>query len=391
MQTSGTLLGSKAFGEHAATELIVAYQSHQDSLRSLAAALEQPHCIALLQGPAGAGKATAVKQLGALSGGSGPVALGDGVNLTPRQLLNDVLGQFGVQATSQDDEQLLQQLDNYVSRETRTAAAPNQIVDDADRVTLSTLRLLNWLAALEASGSFALRMVLTGRQRMSDFVADQSLRNLARRNPATYSLNPLTTYETMVYVRTRLLAAGGQNTERVFPIEVCDRLHEESRGWPGALNMHARDIIDSDAAEQAERPVPRIIVSCDGDTIDEHALTQHKYIIGRSELADIVVQDPFVSKQHAILHVYSNAIILIDLNSTNGTTVNSVVVPKAILRSDDVIQLGRHTLKIENAPEISEEVEERLDTSETQVMQTLGDFRRIRARRLIAAQQHKAG
>ena len=147
MQTHDSSLVSKAFGEHADTGLIVAYQSHQDALRFLSSALGQPNGIALLQGPAGAGKTTIVKEQLAWSSRDASVAFVEGMHLTPRRLLTDMLSQFGVDTDSEDDEELLHELNNFVTQQTRFVRPPVLIVDNADHATLSALRLLNWVAA----------------------------------------------------------------------------------------------------------------------------------------------------------------------------------------------------------------------------------------------------
>ena len=136
---------------------------------------------------------------------------------------------------------------------------------------------------------------------------------------------------------------------------------------------------------RAARPVPRIVVSHDGNRVAEYELTERQYLIGRTELADIVIDDRYVSKMHAMLQVYANAIVLLDLNSTNGTTVNSRVVLKTVLRSDDIVSLGRYRLKIENAPAIGSDMDERIKASDTLTMQHLDDVRRSRARRTLKA------
>ena len=135
--------------------------------------------------------------------------------------------------------------------------------------------------------------------------------------------------------------------------------------------------------------MPKVIVTRDGTLVSEHELTARQYVIGRSELADIMVEDGYVSKIHAMLHVYSNAIVLADLNSTNGTTVNSRVVQKTVLRNNDIITLGRYKLKVENVPVLSAELEKKVRESDTLTMQNLDDVRRVRARRTIAALKHK--
>jgi len=389
MQAHDSSLGGRAFGKHADAGLIVAYQSHQDGLRFLSSALSQENGVALLQGPTGSGKTTIIKEQLGWSSRDAAVALLGGVHLTPRQLLTGMLSQFGVATRDQDDERLLQMLNNFLTGQARTAKAPVLIIDNADRATSSALRLLNWVAALDALGSYALRIVLTGKERMTALLQNNGMRSLARRHPAVYSLNPLTSHETMIYLRTRLIAAGGERSEKVFTIDVCENLRELSCGWPGLLNERAIELMDRITELQSARSVPRIIVTRDGETVAEHELTERQYVIGRTELADILIEDTYVSKLHAMLQVYSNAVVLLDLNSTNGTTVNSTIVQKTILRNNDIITLGQYRIKIENVPAINAEMDEKIRTSDTLTMQNLADIRRSRARRIVTALKHK--
>lgn len=390
MQAHDSTLSSKAFGELADDGLVVAYQSHQDAMRFLASSLSQTNGVAILQGPNGSGKTTISKEQLAWSERDAAVAFVDGKHLVPRRLVTDMLSQFGVGTTAAgDDQQLLQQLSNFLSQQTRNGHAPILFVDDADRATSSALRLLNWLAALDANSCFALRIVLTGKDKLAGLLRDDGMRNLARRHPATYTLNPLSEQETMIYLRTRLIAAGGERSEKVFPVDICAQLHVRSGGWPGQLNTRAIEVMERMAELKSARPTPRILVTRDGDTVAEHELTDREYVIGRNELADIIVEDTYVSKIHAMLKVYSNAVVLLDLNSTNGTTVNSRAVQKTILRNNDVITLGHFKLKIEGLPALSPELDEKITASDTMTMQNLQDLRRARARRTIKALKHK--
>ena len=389
MQTDLSSLSNKAFGERADAGLIVAYQSHQDALRFISSALGQANGVALLQGPSGSGKTTIINEQIAWSSRDAAVALVDGAHLTPRRLLTSMLSQFDVQTTSRHDEQLLQLLNNFLTQQTRDGHAPILFIDNAERATPSALRLLNWLAALDAQGSYALRIVLTGKQRLATLQRNDSMRSLARRHPASYTLNPLTTRETMIYLRTRLIAAGGERSEKVFTVEVCEKLQELSNGWPGKLNELAVEVMERIGELRSARPMPRLVVSRDGQNIAEYELTERQYVIGRTELADIVIDDNYVSKMHAMVQVYANAVVLLDLNSTNGTTVNSKVTLKTILRSDDIISLGHYRIKIENAPAISAEMDARIKGSDTITMQNLEDIRRTRARRTVKALQNE--
>jgi len=382
-------LGNKAFGDLADKSLVVAYQSHQDALRFLSSMLGKPDGVALLLGPTGSGKSTILREQATWSSRDAAVAVVDGTSLTPRRLVSDMLSQFGVTMVSRHDEDLLQQLSNHVTQQTRAGRGPVLMLDNAERATESALRLLNWLAALDVRGDFALRIVLAGKARLSDVASSDSLRGLARRHPATYSLNPLTLQETMIYLHTRFIAAGGERSEKVFPLNVVEKLHELSGGWPGNLNERARDVLARMAELKSARSLPRLIVSLDGQVTGEYELKEKQYVIGRTDLADIIIEDTYVSKVHAMLQVYANAIVLIDLNSTNGVTVNSIVTEKTILKSNDIISIGRYRLKLENAPALNAELADKVKASDTITMQNLEDLRRSRARRTIAALKHR--
>jgi len=389
MQAPGKSLADKAFGDAADAALIVAYESHQDALRFLAAVLGQPNGIALLQGPSGSGKSTIAREQLAWCSREAAAALVDAVHLSPRQLLQSVLQQFAVDSIPLHDEQMLQAVNRFAVQHRRNGVAPAIIIDNVDRATPSTLRLINWLAALEVQGSIALRMVLTGREPLAAQFLGDSMRGISRRSPPTYSLNPMSMRESMLYLRTRFIAAGGLRIDKELPMPVCEKLHVASLGWPGRLNACAYESLQLSAAARPAKPVPRIIVSSDGEMLAQYELTERKYVIGRGDLADIIVEDSYVSKMHAMLQVYANAIVLHDLNSTNGTTVNSMEIQKTVLRSNDIISLGSHRLKIENAPLIGSAMDEKIRAADTLTLQSLAEIRRSRAHHTIAALKHK--
>ena len=124
MPNQHSSLAIKAFGKNADQALIVAYQSHQDAMRFLAAALAQPNGIALLQGPAGSGKSAIIRAQRDWSALNSVVTLLDGAHLTPRSLMKGMLSQFGIESDSQPDELLLQQLNSHMTQQTRDGHAP---------------------------------------------------------------------------------------------------------------------------------------------------------------------------------------------------------------------------------------------------------------------------
>ena len=136
---------------------------------------------------------------------------------------------------------------------------------------------------------------------------------------------------------------------------------------------------------------PRILVSRHRELITEYTVSDKKILIGRSDFADIVIEDLFASKLHAMLLVYSDALVLLDLNSGNGVSVNSVKSKCALLRDDDIITIGHHSLKVLNAPPLSNEMKELLESKDTLRMKNIVDVKRLQEtqRRLVAIQNSK--
>lgn len=409
MQADHSSLGNRAFGEDAEGLTTVKYRSHQDALSFLLASLRQPNGIGLLHGVEGSGKTTAVRELAVQLARDADVAFVDGTHCKPRGLLTGIMSQFGIDNNAEPDDELLKIVNDFAMQQTRSWQSPIVIVDNVDKMYPSTLRILNAMAGLEVKGLFAVRFVLTGHKGLHALIDSNGMTSIAQRGPGKYSMMPLSSKETMIYLHARLQAAGSERADTIFPFDVCDRLREQSEGWPGRLNQFALEAIkrssgfpislvntyapgDRDerlvelipavqAEASAQRKPPRIVVSRNGKAISDFTFRDAKVLVGRSDFADIMIEDDFVSKLHAMLLLYSDALVLLDLNSVNGTTVNSVKVRKTILKSDDVISLGHHRLKVENAPEISAEMQELLKSPDTLKMKNLIDIRRIRAQR----------
>lgn len=385
MATDGSSMASKAFGDGASKGVIVSYESHRAAHGFIASALNEPGGIALLQGPRGSGKTTIVNEQLAWLKRESPVAMVDGTHAATRPFVAGMLAQFGLDIIPEGDEPMLRALSNYLAQQTRAGRAPVLIIDNADRLGSSTLSLLNWLVAQDVKDTWALRVVLTGEERLAELAAKHSMRHLERRHPAVFSMNPLSRREAANYLHTRILIAGAEDPEQVFPIEVCENLHELSRGWPGRLNDYAIEALGRMDGLRDTRKVPLIIVTHDGETIAEYAVKQRETIIGRDKMADIVINDSYVSKLHAMLQLYANGIVLLDLNSTNGTLVNSVETKKTVLRNNDIITLGNHRLKVENVPAISTEMAEKIKRADTLTLKNIEDVRRSRALHNIVA------
>jgi pSer/pThr/pTyr-binding forkhead associated (FHA) protein len=88
----------------------------------------------------------------------------------------------------------------------------------------------------------------------------------------------------------------------------------------------------------------KLIVKFKDATLQEIPMTKPTVTIGRVNKNDIKIENLAVSRQHAKIVRDGDRYIIEDLNSLNGTFVNEKKVMKGILRNNDEILVGKHTL-----------------------------------------------
>jgi pSer/pThr/pTyr-binding forkhead associated (FHA) protein len=83
-----------------------------------------------------------------------------------------------------------------------------------------------------------------------------------------------------------------------------------------------------------------LVLNCEGVSRATHELARDIVMIGRAPLNHIVIDDPTVSAQHAVLLRTGASYSLKDLNSTKGTQINGDFVTDAELKDGDTIRFG---------------------------------------------------
>jgi pSer/pThr/pTyr-binding forkhead associated (FHA) protein len=87
--------------------------------------------------------------------------------------------------------------------------------------------------------------------------------------------------------------------------------------------------------------LPRLVWEKTDGTRVEFPLQAEILVVGRDETADIVVDEPLVSRSHARLERRGASYVVLDLGSTNFTRVNGDRVAEAELRNGDEVRFGR--------------------------------------------------
>ncbi len=87
---------------------------------------------------------------------------------------------------------------------------------------------------------------------------------------------------------------------------------------------------------------PKVLIEVDDNTSTRHPINTGRLSLGSSADNDIQINSDFTSPHHACIVSNSTTCVLEDLNSTNGTYVNSKRIRKHALRNGDWLMIGKH-------------------------------------------------
>ena len=286
------------------------------------------------------------------------------------------------------------------------------IIENTHAMNPSALRVLCELAMVRVREKFALRLVLASDRPVQYITRATAMEGIAKRMSGDFHLEPLTMDEVTDYLYAKMRSGGCFDPENVFPDEVCDELHAASGGWPGIVDRLAllalakaeycpirsehieRPSIPESTltrepaiAEQAGdknrekgSPPPTIYLTYNGETVKKQCIDGPRLLIGRSGHNDLSIDSSFVSRHHAMIVRHGKATLLMDLNSSNGTYVNSRRISNQVLINNDIITIGNHGIKFVDPGAKDRLALEGLGFSDTIVMKSLEDMRRVLAK-----------
>lgn len=123
----------------------------------------------------------------------------------------------------------------------------------------------------------------------------------------------------------------------VGPVTV--RFTEDETLETGRFQVRSATVRGAVAPATSAAPSTRHpLVDIDGQ---RYLLTGPVTVIGRGSEADIIVDDPGISRRHLEIRVTPDGVVASDLGSTNGTYVEDHKVPAATLVDGNTITIGR--------------------------------------------------
>jgi putative secretion ATPase (PEP-CTERM system associated) len=211
---------------------------HQEALSYLRYGIEGHAGFVVITGEIGSGKTTMLQSLLGRLDRNTTVARIVNTMLDPRELLEAIMLDFGIDPTGLSKPVLLHRLGQFLVHQRQAGRLTLLVIDEAQNLSLPALEEIRMLSNLETEKSKLIQIILIGQPELRDTLASAQLEQLRQRITVSYHLQPLDAGETSNYVNHRLRrAAAGPPV--VFPRDVTDLIHARSRGVPRIINVIA--------------------------------------------------------------------------------------------------------------------------------------------------------
>jgi len=418
MDLAAAGLTEQPFRTHGKPLATVAYGAYRDAMEMLQRTCDTPNGLSLLQGPTLSGKTVLIREFVEELPKESWVAVIDGAGLNTTSMLEAILTQFGYEVDFNSTGELLATTRVFALQQASTEGPPILIIENAHALNPSAYRALSELAELRVrlTGAdkkiryvSAIKMILVSDRSLRAIVDSPAMESMGKRLTVDFHLHPMSCEEARVYLYSKIRAAGNNMPEYVFPVSVCNELWQASGGWPGILDRVAllalaksetlpvgisdierpalpRGTWDAQAIEAAHTDTgappepPTLIITQNGQTVRSLVFGKPRLLIGRSDHNDLSIDSRFISRHHALLVRNGSATFLMDLNSTNGTYVNSRRVSNHVLIDDDIIGIGHHRIKFCDPYAKQRGTLDGDEFADTAIMKTLEDMRALLAK-----------
>ncbi len=211
-------------------------ESHQEALSSLRYLLESEEGFGVIIGEPGTGKTLTVRKfLDDLPKDSVRFAYILFPNLSPEELFEAILEDFGIKSEGETKNKLFSKLRDYLIKEREKGRKVLIIIDEAQNLPVDTLEELRILSNLETKDQKLLQIILLGQPELEEKLNSEKLRQLKQRITVLVKLRNFTEEETKAYIDYRIGKAGRGNL-KVHP-KSYRKVYSYSLGIPRLINI----------------------------------------------------------------------------------------------------------------------------------------------------------
>jgi len=209
---------------------------HGEALDSLRYGIESRAGFIVVTGEVGAGKTTLLQTLLQRLDNRTTVARVVNTTLDPRELLEAIALDFGLDTTGKSKPVLLRDLGNFLVDQRAQGKRPLLVIDEAQNLSAAALEEVRLLSNLETEKSKLLQILLAGQPGLRDTIASAQLEQFRQRVAVSYHLMPLDQPDTESYINYRL-AHAALGEPPTFPPDAAALVYRASGGVPRIVNV----------------------------------------------------------------------------------------------------------------------------------------------------------
>jgi hypothetical protein len=156
--------------------------------------------------------------------------------LEPRELLEAIALDFGLDTTGRSKPLLLRELGQFLVAQRAEGKRPLLVIDEAQNLSPAALEEVRLLSNLETEKSKLLQILLVAQPDLRDKIASPELEQFRQRVAVSYHLTPLDEPDTAGYIQSRL-AHAALGTPPAFSPEAAALVYRASGGIPRIVNV----------------------------------------------------------------------------------------------------------------------------------------------------------
>ena len=235
---------------------------HNEALAALYYGVRRHKGVVVVTGEVGTGKTLLLRCLLQLLTQSEDVAYAYLFNglLSPTELLQYILSDFGLNGSGKNKSELLFELSRFVVARGSKNLTTVVILDEAHLLSPAILEEVRLLTNLETAQEKLIQVVLVGQPELDQQLESTGLRQLKQRIALRARLNPLDETETKGYIEKRLEIAGLNNrATHLFSDQAIAAVFRYSRGFPRLINTLCENSLIAAYARQLQSVLPAIV------------------------------------------------------------------------------------------------------------------------------------